>query len=66
MAQRDTLGELVGQGAQNMSAMVAAYDTAYPGDTDGLRAKLAPFSPHRIRRLALLVKTEGNSDVNDY
>jgi cyanuric acid amidohydrolase len=49
-----------------MAATVAAYDTAHPGDTDGLRATLAPFSPRRIRRLALLVKTEGNSDVNDY
>lgn len=49
-----------------MTASVLAYDTAHPGDTEDLRAKLALFAPDRIRRLALLVKTEGNSDVNDY
>ena len=49
-----------------MTVEVIAYDTAHPGDTADLQAVLSRFEPARIRRLALLVKTEGNSDVNDY
>jgi cyanuric acid amidohydrolase len=49
-----------------MSVHVIAYDTANPGDTSELLRNLARFEPGRIRRLALLVKTEGNSDVNDF
>jgi len=49
-----------------MTAKVLTYDTANPGDTSDLAVKLAPLDPRRIRRLAFLVKTEGNSDVNDY
>jgi cyanuric acid amidohydrolase len=49
-----------------MSVHVVAYDTADPGDTAGLMKAVARFEPQRIRRLALLVKTEGNSDVNDF
>jgi cyanuric acid amidohydrolase len=49
-----------------MTVTVLAYDTAHPGDTADLAAKLAPFATERIRKLALLVKTEGNADVNDY
>jgi cyanuric acid amidohydrolase len=49
-----------------MSVHVLAYDTANPGDTSDLLRQLAAFAPGRIRRLALLVKTEGNSDVNDF
>jgi cyanuric acid amidohydrolase len=49
-----------------MAVRVLAYDTANPGDTSDLTAKLAPLQPGRIERLALLVKTEGNSEVNDY
>lgn len=49
-----------------MSVHVIAYDTANPGDTSDLVRQLAAFGPTRIRRLALLVKTEGNSDVNDF
>lgn len=49
-----------------MSVHVIAYDTANPGDTSDLLRNLARFEPGRIRRLALLVKTEGNSDVNDF
>lgn len=45
---------------------VIAYDTANPGDVSDLVRNLAGFEPARIRRLALLVKTEGNSDVNDF
>jgi cyanuric acid amidohydrolase len=45
---------------------VLPYDTAHPGDVGDFRAKLAQFAPAAIRRLALLVKTEGNSDVNDF
>jgi cyanuric acid amidohydrolase len=49
-----------------MAVHVLAYDTAHPGDTSELSAKLSELAPERIRRLALLVKTEGNSDVNDF
>jgi cyanuric acid amidohydrolase len=49
-----------------MAVIVDSYDTAHPGDTSDLAMKLAALAPARIRRLALLVKTEGNSDVNDY
>jgi cyanuric acid amidohydrolase len=45
---------------------VIAYDTANPGDVSDLSRHLAAFDAARIRRLALLVKTEGNSDVNDF
>jgi cyanuric acid amidohydrolase len=49
-----------------MSVHVVAYDTANPGDTSDLLRQLKRFEPGKIRRLALLVKTEGNSDVNDF
>ena len=49
-----------------MAVIVETYDTAHPGDTSELMERLAALEPARIRRLALLVKTEGNSDVNDY
>ena len=49
-----------------MTVHVIAYDTADPGDTSELSARLAAFSPETVRRLSLLVKTEGNSDVNDF
>lgn len=49
-----------------MTVEVIAYDTAHPGDVRELARLLERFEPARIRRLALLVKTEGNSDVNDY
>jgi cyanuric acid amidohydrolase len=49
-----------------MTVTVDTYDTAHPGDTSDLAIKLAALDPACIRRLALLVKTEGNSDVNDY
>jgi cyanuric acid amidohydrolase len=49
-----------------MTVKVLAYDTANPGDTSDLALKLAALDPERIKRLAFLVKTEGNSDVNDY
>ena len=49
-----------------MAVHVLSYDTAHPGDISDFRAKLAQFAPASIRRLALLVKTEGNSDVNDF
>lgn len=49
-----------------MAVEVIAYDTAHPGDVSELSRHLEKFDPARIRRLALLVKTEGNSDVNDY
>ena len=49
-----------------MSVHVIAYDTAHPGDTRALSGNLERFESARIRRLALLVKTEGNSDVNDF
>ena len=49
-----------------MTAHVIAYDTANPGDVSDFSRNLARFEPARIRKLALLVKTEGNSDVNDF
>ncbi|HWD21655.1 MAG TPA: ring-opening amidohydrolase [Burkholderiales bacterium] len=49
-----------------MTVEVIAYDTAHPGDVADLTRNLERFDPARVRRLALLVKTEGNSDVNDY
>lgn len=49
-----------------MAVHVVSYDTAEPGDTSDFSLKLADFEPSRIRKLALLVKTEGNSDTNDF
>ena len=49
-----------------MSVKVMAYDTANPGDTSDFARKLATLDPGRVRALALLVKTEGNSEVNDF
>jgi cyanuric acid amidohydrolase len=49
-----------------MTVELIAYDTAHPGDTRELERHLQRFEPARIRRLALLVKTEGNSEINDY
>ena len=49
-----------------MTAHVFAYDTAEPGDTSDLHRILRGFAPGKIRRLSLLVKTEGNSDLNDH
>jgi cyanuric acid amidohydrolase len=49
-----------------MTVEVVAYETAHPGDVRDLARHLERFDPARIRRLALLVKTEGNSDINDY
>ncbi|WP_433891075.1 ring-opening amidohydrolase [Streptomyces sp. CA-111067] len=49
-----------------MAVRIDSFDTAGPGDTDGLAARLGGHDPARIRRLALLVKTEGSADVNDF
>jgi cyanuric acid amidohydrolase len=49
-----------------MTVEVIPYDTAHPGDVSELVRQLERFEPARIRRLALLVKTEGNSEVNDF
>ena len=49
-----------------MTVELIAYDTAHPGDTRELERHLQRFEPARIRRLALPVKTEGNSEINDY
>ncbi|MDB5890026.1 MAG: hypothetical protein JWP47_857 [Polaromonas sp.] len=49
-----------------MPVHVLSYDTAHPGDTSDLLQNLARFDPLQIRRLALLVKTDGNSDLNDF
>ena len=46
-----------------MTVKLLPYDTAHPGDTSELSAKLATLQPDRIKHLTLLVKTEGNSDV---
>lgn len=49
-----------------MAIHVGRYDTAHPGDTSDLESKLRQFTPESIDRLALLTKTEGNADINDY
>ena len=49
-----------------MTVHVIAYDTADPGDTTELEKALARFPVERIRKLAILAKTEGNSEVNDF
>ncbi|KFL32938.1 hypothetical protein JP75_02060 [Devosia riboflavina] len=49
-----------------MPVHVLSYDTAHPGDTRHLEAALGRFAPESVRRLALLVKTEGNASVNDF
>jgi cyanuric acid amidohydrolase len=49
-----------------MTVHVIPYDTAHPGDAREFARALARFEPARFRRLAILAKTEGNSDVNDY
>jgi len=49
-----------------LTVHVLPYDTAHPGDVVDFSHKLRQFEPSRIRSLALLVKTEGNSDVNDF
>ena len=42
------------------------YDTAHPGDTSAFSGLLKDFNPATIRRIAVLAKTEGNAEVNDY
>lgn len=49
-----------------MTVEVSSYATAHPGDTRDLQRHLARLDAARVRRLALLVKTEGNAEVNDY
>ncbi len=49
-----------------MTVEVLAYDTAHPGDVGELSRSLERFNPAQVRRIALLVKTEGNAEVNDY
>jgi cyanuric acid amidohydrolase len=49
-----------------MAVRVMSYDTGNPGDTSDFAVKLGQLSPARIKRLTLLVKTEGNSDLNDF
>ena len=49
-----------------MTVHALPYDTAQPGDTSEFFRALAKFEPARIRRLAVLAKTEGNAEVNDY
>jgi cyanuric acid amidohydrolase len=49
-----------------MSVHVVRYETAHPGDTSDLSEQLAAFPANRMRKVALLAKTEGNSDVNDF
>lgn len=49
-----------------MTVGIDAFDTAGPGDTEGLSAVLAAHDPTRVRRLALLVKTEGSARIDDF
>lgn len=45
---------------------IGRYDTSHPGDTSDLKRKLEKIDPKRIERLALLTKTEGHADKNDF
>jgi cyanuric acid amidohydrolase len=49
-----------------MTVHVVAYDTENPADTRELSRALSQFDVSRVRRIALLVKTEGNAEVNDF
>ncbi|MFI0938559.1 ring-opening amidohydrolase [Streptomyces sp. NPDC021020] len=49
-----------------MTVRIDSFDTAGPGDTAALSACLDALDPARVRRLALLVKTEGSADTNDF
>lgn len=49
-----------------MSVRVAAIDMASPADIDGIAAALAAIGPARLRRLAILMKVEGNHAPNDF
>ena len=49
-----------------MRVHVEAYPTAGPQDVAGLRSILGRLSGDRIRRLALVGKTEGTATVNDF
>ena len=49
-----------------MCVHVFTYDTAHPGDTREFSRLLKDFDPATIRRIAVLAKTEGNAEVNDY
>ncbi len=49
-----------------MTVHVITYNTDQPGDTRDLSRALCKFDPALIRRIALLVKTEGNSEINDF
>lgn len=49
-----------------MALHIGHYDTEHPGDTSDLKRKLEQFDPEKIDRIALLTKTEGNADKNDY
>ncbi|HEX9466655.1 MAG TPA: ring-opening amidohydrolase [Alphaproteobacteria bacterium] len=49
-----------------MTVRVLPIDMASPEDVTGIAAAVAEFGPHRVRRLAVLIKVEGNSAPNDY
>jgi cyanuric acid amidohydrolase len=49
-----------------MTVQVIAYDTDSPSDTAGMSRALEQFDASRVRHIALLVKTEGSAEVNDF
>ncbi|GAA3195406.1 ring-opening amidohydrolase [Dactylosporangium siamense] len=49
-----------------MTVVIDAFDTAGPGDVDGLTAALHRHEAATIRRLALVVKTEGSAQIDDF
>ncbi len=49
-----------------MAIHIGRYDTSHPGDTSDLKRQLQQFDPNSIDCIALLTKTEGNADKNDY
>ena len=49
-----------------MRTIVDAYPTKNPGDVDGLHKFLKTLPPGKVKRLALIGKTEGTATINDF
>ena len=49
-----------------MTVRIAVVDMDAPDDTAGIAAALAKLGAGRLRRLAVLVKVEGNAAANDF
>ena len=49
-----------------MQTIVDAYPTTNPGDAYGLQKFLETLPPGKVKRLALIGKTEGTATINDF